>query len=65
MRRGRTIQSYHAWYGKYCKLLVYAKCFGSTEEELNILRKGRESFTKNVTLSENLKVKGSVKKQCV
>jgi len=40
------------WYqcGKYCKLPVCTKCFGSTEEELNILRKSKESFTKTVEI---------------
>ena len=39
------------WYqsGKYYKLLVYTKCSGNIEEELDILRKNRESFTKYVT----------------
>lgn len=39
------------WYqsSKYYKLLVYTECSRNIEEELDILRKNRESFTKYVT----------------
>lgn len=52
LERDRTIQSYHGNFISEVNAINYwcIQCFGTIEEELNILRKSRESFTKNVTL---------------